>query len=164
MANALYPWRHGRGNRRCYKRNQPTYDGVFIFRTGSPAQAAGGLTMHDCVIAVDRGCIRTFLACSRGRLYGKPLQEAKARGEGNVARHLRGGVYPAGMKPTPDTVVLTAAEHRSAENLVGKPCETLNKNHPCFRVTLFLLAGIKTAARRNPPSKTIKKLCYRCWT
>ena len=64
-----------------------TYDGVFIFRTGVPlTMLLDGLTMRDGVIAVDRG-MRTSIpgVFAAGDCTGKPLQVAKAAGEGNVA-------------------------------------------------------------------------------
>ena len=64
-----------------------TYDGVFIFRTGMPlGMLLDGLTMEDGVIAVDRA-MRTNIpgVFAAGDCTGKPLQVAKAVGEGNIA-------------------------------------------------------------------------------
>ncbi|MFH1880080.1 MAG: FAD-dependent oxidoreductase [Bacillota bacterium] len=63
------------------------YDGVFIFRTGIPlGMLLDGLRMEDGVIAVDRN-MRTNIpgVFAAGDCTGKPLQVAKAVGEGNVA-------------------------------------------------------------------------------
>jgi len=64
-----------------------TYNGVFIFRTGMPLNMLlDGLQMEDGVIAVDRS-MRTNIpgAFAAGDCTGKPLQVAKAVGEGNIA-------------------------------------------------------------------------------
>ena len=63
------------------------YDGVFIFRLGMPLNMLlDGLGMEDGVIAVDRN-MRTNIpgVFAAGDCTGKPLQVAKAAGEGNVA-------------------------------------------------------------------------------
>ncbi len=64
-----------------------TYDGVFIFRTGMPlSMLLDGLQADENGIAVDRG-MRTNIpgVFAAGDCTGKPLQVAKAAGEGNVA-------------------------------------------------------------------------------
>ena len=63
------------------------YDGVFIFRAGLPLNMLlDGLNTQDGAIAVDRG-MRTNIpgVFAAGDCTGKPLQAAKAAGEGNIA-------------------------------------------------------------------------------
>lgn len=63
------------------------YDGVFIFRMGLPLNMLlDGLETKDGAIMVDRG-MRTNIpgVFAAGDNTGKPLQVAKAVGEGNVA-------------------------------------------------------------------------------
>ena len=65
------------------------YDGVFVFRPSvAPDRLLPGVTLDGPFIAVDRR-----MACNLPHVYacgdctGKPLQIAKAVGEGNVAAH-----------------------------------------------------------------------------
>ncbi|HPF87320.1 MAG TPA: FAD-dependent oxidoreductase [Candidatus Limiplasma sp.] len=69
------------------KEGRHTYDGVFIFRMGMPLDMLlDGLQTQDGIIAVDRG-MRTNIpgVFAAGDCTGKPLQVAKAVGEGNIA-------------------------------------------------------------------------------
>ncbi|MBN1777925.1 MAG: FAD-dependent oxidoreductase [Clostridiales bacterium] len=69
------------------KETKRSYDGVFVFRTGMPlSMLLEGLAMQDAGIAVDRS-MRTNIpgVFAAGDCTGKPLQVAKAVGEGNVA-------------------------------------------------------------------------------
>ncbi len=63
------------------------YDGVFIFRMGMPLDMLlDGLEMQDGVITVDRGMHTNIPGVfAAGDCTGKPLQVAKAVGEGNIA-------------------------------------------------------------------------------
>ena len=68
-------------------RGEAIYDGVFVFRpTVAPDRLLPGLTLDGPFIAVDRrmaASIPLVYAC--GDCAGKPLQVAKAVGEGNIA-------------------------------------------------------------------------------
>jgi len=69
------------------KETKRTYDGVFVFRMGMPLDMLlSGLTVNDSGIAVDR-MMRTNIpgVFAAGDCTGKPLQVAKAVGEGNIA-------------------------------------------------------------------------------
>ena len=69
------------------KQQTRVYDGVFIFRTAvSLSMLLSELTTEGSFIPVDRG-MRTNIAgvFAAGDCTGKPLQVAKAVGEGNVA-------------------------------------------------------------------------------
>ncbi len=69
------------------KDGKKTYDGVFIFRMGMPLNMLlDGLEAPDSGIAVDRN-MRTNIpgVFAAGDCTGKPLQVAKAVGEGNIA-------------------------------------------------------------------------------
>lgn len=69
------------------RETQRTYDGVFVFRAGMPLNMLlDGLSVQDTGIAVDRN-MRTNIpgVFAAGDCTGKPLQVAKAVGEGNVA-------------------------------------------------------------------------------
>ena len=69
------------------KQENRTYDGIFIFRMGMPLNMLlDGLSMEDGTIIVDRG-MRTNIpgVFAAGDCTGRPLQVAKAVGEGNIA-------------------------------------------------------------------------------
>ena len=69
------------------KQGKRTYDGVFVFRMGMPLDMLlDGLEMDNGVIKVDRGMHTNIPGVfAAGDCVGKPLQVAKASGEGNIA-------------------------------------------------------------------------------
>ena len=64
-----------------------TYDGVFVFRpTVAPDKLIPGIALDGPFIAVDRRMATSLpLLYACGDCAGKPLQVAKAVGEGNIA-------------------------------------------------------------------------------
>ena len=69
------------------KQTKRAYDGVFVFRMGMPLDMLlDGLEMQNGVIQVDRGMHTNIPGVfAAGDCVGKPLQVAKAVGEGNIA-------------------------------------------------------------------------------
>lgn len=68
-------------------KSREVYDGVFVFRPAvSPASLLPGLAMDGAFIAVDRRMATSLpLVYACGDCTGRPLQIAKAVGEGNIA-------------------------------------------------------------------------------